>query len=54
VKFGDVYAQTYTIVSPTQITATVTTGTVSTGAMGSVSVRTLAGTAALAGFTFQP
>jgi hypothetical protein len=49
VKFGDVYAQTYTIVSPTQITATV-----STGATGSVSVRTLAGTATLAGFTFQP
>lgn len=49
VKFGDVYARTYTIVSPTQIIATV-----STGATGSVSVRTLAGIATLAGFTFLP
>lgn len=50
VQFGGVNAASYTVDSPTQITATVSGG----GASGSVSVTTIAGTATQAGFTFIP
>ncbi len=50
VQFGGVNAASYTVDSPTQITATVSGG----GASGSVSVTTIAGTANQAGFTFIP
>jgi hypothetical protein len=47
VRFGGVLASSFTVVSPTQITATI-----STGATGSVSVTSTGGTGSLAGFTF--
>lgn len=49
VRFGGVNVVSFIVVSPTQITATV-----STGATGSVSVTTPSGTASVAGFTFLP
>lgn len=50
VRFGGVVANSFTINSPTQITAVVGQG----GASGSVSVQTPGGTGSLAGFTFVP
>ncbi len=50
VQFGGINAASYTVVSATQITATVPVG----AASGSVSVTAPLGTAALAGFTFVP
>lgn len=47
VRFGGVLASSFTVVSPSQITATI-----STGASGSISVTSTGGTGSLAGFTF--
>jgi hypothetical protein len=49
VKFGDVDASDFTVLSPTKIAATV-----STGASGSIAITTLAGSGSKAGFTFIP
>ncbi len=50
VQFGGVSANSFTVNSPTQITAVVGLG----GASGSVTVQNLGGSASLAGFTFIP
>lgn len=47
VRFGGVPASSFTVISPSQIIATV-----STGATGSISVTSTGGTGSLAGFTF--
>jgi hypothetical protein len=49
VQFGGINVRSFTVISPTQITAIV-----GTGATGNVSVTTPSGTASLAGFTYVP